>query len=95
MLHKLRRSRVNAARKLLRGDVEHVSGRLRLAVISDFKRITQHIAPGATHYTDGLKTFTGLEEAGYTHLPSPQPQRTDLRKGTKSVVPLATVLWAT
>lgn len=73
----------------------HVSGRLRLAVIPDFKRITlnafitQHIAPGAILYTDGLKTFTGLEEAGYTHIPGTQPQRTDLRKGTKSVVPLA------
>jgi transposase-like protein len=74
---------------------DQVSGRLRMAVIPDFKRITvngfitQHIAPGSTLYTDGLKTFTGLEEAGYTHIPRMQPQRTNLRKGAPSVVPLA------
>lgn len=72
-----------------------VAGRLRMAVIPDFKSITvnafitQHIAPGSALYTDGLKTFTGLEEAGYAHIHGTQPQRTELRKGAKSVVPLA------
>ena len=40
-------------------------------------------------YTDGLKSFTGLHDAGYKHVPRTQPLRTDLRKGAKSVVPLA------
>jgi len=71
------------------------SGRLRMAVIPDFKATTlsafimQNVAAGSTIYTDGLKTFTGLEEAGYKHIPRSQPLRTDLRKGAKSVVPLA------
>jgi len=30
-----------------------------------------------------------LKEAGYHHMPQSQPLRTDLRKGAKSVVPLA------
>jgi hypothetical protein len=30
-----------------------------------------------------------LEEAGYKHIPRSQPLRIDLRKGAKSVVPLA------
>ena len=39
-----------------------------MAVIPDFKAntlnrfLTQNVAPGATIYTDGLKTFTGLKE---------------------------------
>jgi hypothetical protein len=40
-------------------------------------------------YTDGLKSFTGLQEAGFQHAPRSQPLRIDLRKGAKSVVPLA------
>jgi transposase-like protein len=47
------------------------------------------VAIGSTVYTDGLKTFTGLQEAGFKHVPRSQPLRTDLRKGVKSVVPLA------
>ena len=71
------------------------SGRVRMSVIPDFKKVTidrflaQNVVPGSTIYTDGLKTFTALEEAGYKHVSRPQPHRTDLRKGTKSVVPLA------
>ena len=71
------------------------SGRTRMAVIPDFKSVTlqtflkQNIAPGSTIHTDGLKTFTGLPEAGFRHVARPQPLRTDLRKGAKSVVPLA------
>ena len=66
-----------------------------MAVIPDFKSSTllaflkQNVAVGTTVYTDGLKTFTGLQEEGYRHVPRTQPLRTDLRKGAKSVVPLA------
>jgi transposase-like protein len=101
MLHKLRRAMVNVARELLHGEVVaiekrgKISGRLRMAVIPNFKAITlrafiqQNVAAGSTIYTDGLKTFTGLEQAGYKHKPHSQPLRIDLRKGAKSVVPLA------
>lgn len=71
------------------------SGRVRMAVIPDFKATTltafikQQIAPGSTIYTDGLKQFTGLATAGYTHVPRTQPLREELRKGARSVVPLA------
>jgi transposase-like protein len=71
------------------------TGRARLAVIPDFKGATliaflkQNVAPGSTVYTDGLKSFTGLEEAGFQHVPRSQPLRTELHKGAKSVVPLA------
>jgi len=49
----------------------------------------QNVAPDSTVYTDGLKSFTGLQEAGFQHVPRSQPLRIDLRKGAKSVVPLA------
>lgn len=71
------------------------TGRARMAVIPDFKRETltaflkQNVAPGSTLYTDGLKSFTGLQESGFKHVPRSQPLRIDLRKGAKSVVPLA------
>lgn len=71
------------------------SGRVRMSVIPDFKKVTidkflaRNVAPGSTIYTDGLKTFAALEEAGYKHVPRSQPHRTALRKGAKSVVPLA------
>lgn len=71
------------------------TGRARMAVIPDFKATTllafikQHIALGSTICSDGLKQFTGLAEAGYRHVPRTQPLRADLRKGAKSVVPLA------
>ena len=71
------------------------SGRSRMAVIPDFKSATltsflkQTMAPGTTVYTDGLKSFSGLQEAGFKHVARTQPRRTDLRKGAKSVVPLA------
>ena len=73
----------------------HTSGRVRMAVIPDFKATTltafiqQNVAPGSAIYTDGLKTFTGLDDAGFKHIPRSQPLRTELRKGAKSVVPLA------
>ncbi len=71
------------------------SGRLRMAVIPDFKAATlsgfiqQHIAAGLTIYTDALKSFTGLDKVGYRHIARAQPKTTELRKGAKSVVPLA------
>jgi hypothetical protein len=39
-----------------------------MAVLPDFKAttindfLTQNVAPGSTIFTDGLKTFTGLDE---------------------------------
>jgi transposase-like protein len=71
------------------------TGRARMTVVPDFKRETliaflkQNLVPGSTVYTDGLKSFTGLQEAGFRHVPRSQPLRIDLRKGAKSVVPLA------
>jgi transposase-like protein len=66
-----------------------------MAVIPDFKSQTliaflkQNVALGSTVYTDGLKSFTGLHEAGFQHVPRSQPLRIELRRGAKSVVPLA------
>ena len=51
--------------------------------------LKQNVAAGCTIYTDGLKSFSGLQEAGFKHVPRSQPLRIELRKGTKSVVPLA------
>ena len=74
---------------------QRASGRVRMEVIPDFKAATllaflkKHVAPGATVSTDGLKSYTGLQEAGYAHTPRIQPSRTALRKGAKSAVPLA------
>jgi transposase-like protein len=51
--------------------------------------LKSNLAPGSTIYTDGLKSFTGLKEAGFQHVPRNQPRPIDLRKGVKSVVPLA------
>ena len=72
-----------------------LTGRARMEVIPDFKSVTlitflkQNVESGSTVYTDGLKSFTGLQEAGFKHVPRSQPLRTELRKGAKSVVPLA------
>jgi transposase-like protein len=71
------------------------TGRARMEVIPDFKSTTliaflkRNVAVGSTVYTDGLKSFTGLQKAGFKHVPRSQPLRTALRKGAKSVVPLA------
>jgi transposase-like protein len=71
------------------------SGRLRMAVIPDFTANTinnflmKNVAAGATIYTDGLKSFGSLERIGFKHVPRTQPLRSELRKGAKSVVPLA------
>ncbi len=71
------------------------SGRVRMMVIPDFKSaaiipfLVEHVEPGSTIYTDGLKSFAGLAEAGFQHVARTQPLRSELRKGSKSVVPLA------
>ncbi len=71
------------------------TGRARIEVIPDFKSATliaflkKNVKSGATVYTDGLKSFSGLQEAGFKHVPRIQPRRIELRKGAKSVVPLA------
>jgi transposase-like protein len=72
-----------------------ISGRARMNVIPDFKTstivtaLTRNVAPGSTIYTDGLKSFSGLVDAGFKHVTRIQPLRSALRKGAKSAVPLA------
>jgi transposase-like protein len=51
--------------------------------------LSLNVTPGSTIYTDGLKSFEGLSEAGFKHVPRIQPLRSALRKGAKSAVPLA------
>jgi transposase-like protein len=64
-------------------------------VIPDFKAstiipvLTRNVAPGSTIYTDGLKSFAGLVEAGFEHITRIQPLRSELGKGAKSAVPFA------
>ena len=66
-----------------------------MKVIPDFKAktvipfLTQNVSPGSTIYTDGLKSFEGLTEAGFKHISRVQPLRSELRKGAKSAVPFA------
>lgn len=66
-----------------------------MAVIPDFKAatitvfLTENVVAGTTVYTDGLKSFEGLPPVGFNHVPRKQPSLTELRKGSKSVVPLA------
>jgi len=72
-----------------------VSGRIRMAVIPNFKQTTmidfvkQHVSPGSTVHPDGLKGFEDLQAAGVQHVRRTQPLRSALRKGAASVVPLA------
>ena len=71
------------------------TGRVRMTVLRNFTAATmtalikQQIAPGSTVYTDGLGRFSGLEQAGFDHVPLKQPLRRTFRTGAKSVVPLA------
>lgn len=73
----------------------NTTGRARMEVIPDFRRETlmaflkDNVSQGSTVYTDGLKSYSALNEAGYRHVARSQPLRIDLRKGAKSVVPLA------
>jgi transposase-like protein len=72
-----------------------VSGRVRMAVIPNFKQTTMiefvkhHLSPGSTVVTDGLKGFEDLQAAGVRHVRRTQPRPSALRKGAASVVPLA------
>jgi transposase-like protein len=71
------------------------TGRIRMKVIPDFRSITiipflhENVSPGSIIYTDGLKSFLGLTEAGFKHIVRTQPLRSALRKGAQSAVPLA------
>ena len=66
-----------------------------MAVIPNFKQTTmidfvkQHVSPGSTVVTDGLKGFEDLKAAGVKHVSRTQPRPGALRKGAPSVVPLA------
>ncbi len=70
------------------------SGRVRMAVVPDFKQTTMvefvkhHVAPGSTVYTDGLKGYE-VQAADVRHVARTQPPRSALRRGVPSVVPLA------
>src|SRR5216684_1033032 len=72
-----------------------ITGRVRMAVITNFKQTTmiafvkQHVRPGSTVHTDGLKGFEGLQAAGVKHVRRTQPRQGALLKGAPSVVPLA------
>jgi transposase-like protein len=72
-----------------------VSGRVRMAVIPNFKQMTMiafvkhHVRPGSTVHTDGLKGFEELPAAGVKHVRHPQPRQGALLKGAPSVVPFA------
>jgi transposase-like protein len=75
------------------------SGRVRMAAIPDFKATTltafikQHVLPGSTIYTDGLKQFTGLPVAGFQHVARSQPVREDLRKGVSTAGTITTATY--
>ena len=71
------------------------SGRVRMSVTPDFKQTTmlafvmQHVAPGSTVYSDGLKSFDGLQTADVRHVARTQPIRSALHRGVPSAAPLA------
>jgi transposase-like protein len=71
------------------------SGRVRMAVLPDFKEATihdfvkAHVAPGSTVYTDAYKSFDRLPVTGVRHVARRQPIRSQLRRGVPSAVPLA------
>ncbi len=67
---------------------QNTAGRARMEVIENFRRETlldflkANVAPASTVYTDGLKSFSGLKEAGFEHVPRNQPLPVELRKGS-------------
>lgn len=73
----------------------NTSGRVRMSVVPNMKKATilafvnEHVARGSTIYTDGLKSFEGLQAAQTKHVRLVQPSETELRRGVPSVVPLA------
>src|SRR2546422_958069 len=70
MLHKLRRAMVNAVREPLHGELEvddtWVGG--EQAGLRGSRQLTRNVSPGSTIYTDALKIFAGLVEAGFKHI---------------------------
>jgi transposase-like protein len=72
-----------------------VSGRVRMAVIPNFKQTTmtalvkQPVRPGSIVHTDGLKGFEDLQAAGVKHVRRTQLRQGALLKGASSVVPFA------
>jgi transposase-like protein len=79
----------------LRGSRQLKNRRAALVLVAVEKRgkasgrVRMNVTPGSTIYTDGLKSFAGLSEAGFKHVARTQPLRSELRKGAKSAVPLA------
>lgn len=71
----------------------NTTGRARMEVIPDFRRETlmaflkDNVSQGSTVYTDGLKSYSGLNEAGYRHVARSQPLRIDLRKVRSPLCP--------
>jgi transposase-like protein len=71
------------------------TGRARMNVLPNFKAstiipiLTRNIEPGSAIFTDGLKSYEALKEAGFQHIARVQPLRSELRQGAKSAVPLA------
>ena len=51
--------------------------------------VMQHVAPGSTVYSDGLKSFDGLQTADVRHVARTQPIRSALHRGVPSAAPLA------
>ena len=45
--------------------------------------LEQNVAAGWAVYTDVLKSFTGLQEAGFRHVRRSRPRWIDLRKGAE------------
>jgi hypothetical protein len=46
--------------------------------------IKPNVASGSTIYTNGLKTFTGLSEGSFKHIPHAQALRIDVRKACET-----------
>jgi len=71
------------------------TGRARMSVIPDFKSSTliaflkQNVESGSIVYTDGLKSFAGLDDAGYKQVPRSQPLRNRPTEGREICRPLA------
>jgi len=82
-----RSGRCRKARESFRSSPHERHSNFKAATIIPF--LTQNVTAGSTIYTDGLKSFAGLSEAGFKHIARNQPLRSELRRGAKSAVPLA------
>ncbi len=73
------------------------SGRIRMAVIPDFKAttindfLTRNVAPGSTIFTDGLKTFTGLDKNSFSISLARNPGEANCTRERNPWCPLLTV----